>query len=466
MSSIRIQPPDNTNSEGRAQERHRRLVFTMFASAGARGISLLTILISVPMTANYLGVERYGLWATIGSLLALLSFADLGIGNGLLNAIAECHGRNDRESARQYVASALLMLTGLAGLLGLAFALVYPWISWQSIFNVSDPVAVAEAGPATAVLLVCFLANIPLSIVQRVQQGYQEGFIDSAWVAAGKLLALPGLLIVIWFKGGLPWLVLAAAGIPALTTCVNGIALFGFRKASLRPRLTDVRWTFTRRILDTGFLFFIIQTAAAVALSTDNLILAQLIGPRAVAEYAIVYQMFSLGPVLLSMFLNALWPAYGEAIVRGDAQWIRATFRRSIAIGLSINVPYALLLMFFGNTAIHLWVGNNITASPIVLVAFGIWTMMNSFNGAIAVFLNGANALRFQALCGSLMACANLLLSIVLTRIIGLSGVIWGSIIAQTVLMLVPSSVYISRFMQRLMLSASDHSRPDLRTLG
>jgi len=447
------------------KERDRRVVFTMFAAAGARAISLLTLLVSVPLTVNYLGTERYGLWVTISSLLALLSFADLGIGNGLLNAITQCHGRDDREAARQYVASGLLILTGVALLLALILGIAYPWISWKAIFNVSDPKAVAEAGPATAVFLACFLANIPLSVVQKVQQGYQEGFIDSAWLAAGKLLALIGLLLVISFKGGLPWLVLALAGSPVLVACANGIALFAFRKPFLRPRLSDATWAYGRRVLDIGFLFFIVQTAAAVAYSADNFIVAHFIGPQAVAEYSVVYQMSSLGPVLLSMFLIPLWPAYGEAIVRGDSQWVRTTFRRSIAIGLSVNVPYALLLMFYGNVAIHLWVGNKITASFMVLVAFAIWTMMNSFSGAMAALLNGANAMRFQAVCAVLMACLNLLLSIILTKSIGLSGVIWGSIIAQVLLVFVPSTVYISRFMQRLMFAPSDHSQREARTL-
>lgn len=429
-------------------------------------MSVGAILISVPLTANYLGVERYGLWATIGSLLALLSFADLGIGNGLLNAMAECHGRNDRERARRYIASAFLTLGGLALALGIGFAVVYPWIPWRRVFNLSDPLAIAEAGPATAAIVLCLIASVPLSIVQRVQQGYQEGFVDSAWSAVGKLLSVFGLLLAVFFKSGLPWLVLAVAGLPVLVTAANGLVLFGYRKPFLRPRFGDAQAAYTKKIIETGFLFFIVQVAAAAAFSADSLILAHWIGPKAVAEYAIVYQMFGFGPIMLSMFLNALWPAYGEAMVRGDSQWIRTAFRRSIAIGLAVNVPYAVVLMFAGNTVIHLWIGNTITAPFIVLAAFAIWTMMNSFNGAIAVFLNGANAMKFQAVCASAMACVNLILSIALTRLLGLSGVIWGSIIAQVAVMLIPSAVYISRLMRQLILTAPNPSHGELSASG
>ena len=86
---VRLLPFDTATQEGRAKERHRRIVLSAIASAMAKIISITTALISVPLTLHYLGPERYGMWMTISSLAALLAFADLGIGNGMLNAIAD-----------------------------------------------------------------------------------------------------------------------------------------------------------------------------------------------------------------------------------------------------------------------------------------------------------------------------------------------------------------------------------------
>jgi O-antigen/teichoic acid export membrane protein len=44
------------------------------------------------------------------SIIAAMSFADLGIGNGLMNAISEAYGKDDRKLAREYVTSAELSL--------------------------------------------------------------------------------------------------------------------------------------------------------------------------------------------------------------------------------------------------------------------------------------------------------------------------------------------------------------------
>jgi O-antigen/teichoic acid export membrane protein len=395
------------------------------------------------------------MWTTIGALVAILSFADLGIGNGLLNAIAESHGRNDRDAARHYVSSAFFMLTGLALLLGSLFALVYPRVSWRAVFNVSTPEAIAEAGPATAVFVGCFLASIPLGIVQRIQRGYQEGFIDSSWIAAGKLIGLGTVLLVIWLKGGLPWLVLALAGGPALALLLNNMVLFGVSRPWLRPRWRYVESQYARRILHLGSLFFVLSLASAIAYSADSIVIAQIIGAKAVTQYAVAKQMFSLAPMMLAIILEPLWPAYGEALARGDAAWIRTTFKRSLTIGLLLNGSYALLFAILGVQIVHVWVGASVTPTRLLLVAFGVWTLMNSFSGAMAMLFNGMNIIRFQVICALLMAGSNLALSIVLTRQFGVSGVIWGSVIAQAVFVLLPGAVFITRLLSALPPSAA-----------
>src|SRR5512133_170880 len=82
---LRLAPFDSSTEEGRSKERYRRVALTTVASVASRGIGLVTLLVSVPLTLTYLGAERYGMWMTISSLVAVLNFADLGMGNGLMN---------------------------------------------------------------------------------------------------------------------------------------------------------------------------------------------------------------------------------------------------------------------------------------------------------------------------------------------------------------------------------------------
>jgi len=201
---LRLTPFDVSTEAGRSKERYRRAILTVLASGVAKGAAVLTVLISVPLTVRYLGSERFGLWMTISSFTALLQFADLGMGNGLLNAVSDANGRGDVVVARRYVASGFYLLFGIAAILVAAFALAYPWIPWPHVFNVGSTAAIKEAGPAMVVLVVCLALNLPLGVVQRVQLAYQEGYVGNLWQAAGSLMTLTGVLLAIHFRGGLP----------------------------------------------------------------------------------------------------------------------------------------------------------------------------------------------------------------------------------------------------------------------
>lgn len=441
---------DKSTRSGRSRERYRRITLTAVSSGAARATSLLAMLVSVRLIVNHFGAERYALWATITSTVTLLVFADCGIGNGLLNAISESDGKNDQESAISYVSTGLFVLLAVALFAALCLWFSYPFVPWARIFNLTSPVAIQEAGPAAAIFILCFLAQLPLGVVQRIQSGLQEGFFTQMWSAAGNLLGLLGLLAVIRFHAGLPFLVLAVAGAPVLSGLLNAVTVFGVQRPWLRPRLDHISCAAARRILHLGFLFFIMQIAGAVGYQTDNLIIAQVLGATAVTQYAVPFRLFAIIPAVLSMVIMPLWPAYAEASARGDVEWVKATLRRSMLLGLAVAIPANLLLIGLGRPIIRLWVGPQIVPSFLLLVGLATWAVFCGVSGPLAMFLNGIGFIRVQAICGVLMAVSNLGLSIYLTRHIGVSGVIYGSIVSQTVFIFIPYFWYLPRLLSEV----------------
>ena len=101
LSLFRLRPFETATEGGRSKERLRRAALTTLAAGVAKAIGLLASLISVPLTYRYLGPERYGIWMVLISIIAAMSFADLGIGNGLMNAVSEAYGKDDLRLAQQ-----------------------------------------------------------------------------------------------------------------------------------------------------------------------------------------------------------------------------------------------------------------------------------------------------------------------------------------------------------------------------
>ncbi len=449
-SLLRLTPFDTSTEQGRSQERYRRIVLSALASAGAKSIAVVTTLVSVPLTVSYLGYERYGMWMTMSSIIAMLGFADLGVGNGLLNAVAEADGKNDRDAARRYVSSAFFMLVVIAILLQVGFVIAFPFVPWPRVFNVTSESAVREAAPAMAVFMTCLAMNIPLGVIDRLRMAYQAGFVNSLWAALGNLLGLSGVLLAIYLHLGLPWLVLAMAGGPILASLANGIVLFGIQRPWLQPCLTQVTAPTATRLLRLSALFFILQVTVAVAYASDNIVAAQVLGPEAVTQYAVPARMFSIVPMLLGMVLTPLWPAYRESLARGDFNWAKKTLLRSLRSSLLISAPLSTVLVAFGVPLVHLWIDSSITPSFSLLLGLGIWNIIFSVAGPIAMFLNGASIIRFQVLCALLLTSVAISLKILMTYMLGIPGLIWSTIIAHISCALIPSSIYTHKLLAEI----------------
>lgn len=460
---LRVRSFDVSNPEGRSSERYRRVGLSALSEAVSRGITILTQLISIPLVLNYLGQERYGLWLTMSSLIAMIGFADLGMGNGLLNAISEANGRDDTEAAQRYVSSTFFMMLALALTLAAGFAVLYPFISWSRLFNISSYQAIAEAGVAAAVFVGCFLLNLILDIVQRVQLGYQEGFINSLWMGAGSLLGLGAVLLAIHLRAGLPWLILAMAGSPVLTLLLNALVLFGFRRRWLLPRWRYVTTGAMKRIFHIGILFVALQIAVAVGFTSDNIVAAQVLGPEAVTQYSVPMRLFSIIPLLLSMVVNPLWPAYGEAATRGDVRWVTRTLYASLCMVVTCSIVASAFMILFGAQLVRRWVGPQIIPSLPLLAGFGVWMVLSATGNTVAVFLNGMSIVRFQTISALVMAGCSLIAKILFAIRFGLPGIIWGTIIAYTFCTGIPITVLLRRLLSNTSTLPTMMSRSPLK---
>jgi O-antigen/teichoic acid export membrane protein len=440
---LRLKSFDTSSASGRAKERYRRIAIASVVSIAAKIVGLLTSVISVPLTLHYLGGERYGLWLTTSSLLAFISFADLGVGNGLLNAISTANGRDDRTAARLFVSSGSFILLGLAGLIVGVFAVTYPVVPWGRVFNLNTEDGIREVGLTVAVLVCCFAVNMPLDVVQRVQAGYQESFASSLWQIGGSLLGLLTLVLVVHMRGGLPWLAFAVAGAPVAVTGVNWATQFCWSRRWLFPRPADFDWRSGLSLLHTGSLFVVLQIVVAAAFSSDNLILTHILGTAAVAQYAVAQRLFFVAPILVGLAVAPLWPAYGEALARADRRWVRHTLRYSLGFSILASAVPALGLILLAPVVFSTWVGHQLVPPISLTVALALWSVMYSVGTAIAMLLNAANILRFQVYIASAMAVSSIFLKIYMTNIYGISGVVWGTVVAYGLFSLLPTFMYL-----------------------
>lgn len=445
---FRLMPFDVSNEEGRAQERHRRALLSSATGVLSRIVSLVTPLVTIPLTLSYLGTERYGVWMTISSVVASLAFADLGIGNGLLNSVSAAYGRDDKALAREYVSSGFFLLLAIALILATGYFAAYPFLPWQKLFGISSPAVAAEVPRAVTVFVACFLLSFPLGTIDRTLMAYQEAFRTAFWAPFASLLSLLFVVVAIKQNLGIAGLIFAISGTSVLISMANGVFLFKFNRPWLLPRPSLITKSAASRILKLGGMFFVIQLAAMVRSNSGNMVIAHTLGSSAVTQYAVPVRVLVIVGSLITIMLTPIWPAYSEAIARGDVDWVRTTLKRSTALSLVLTIPFGAFLILFGRVILFHWTGGRVVPSTTLLIALAIWGIVSGVWACFAIFLMAA-AIRFHA-CTTVMASVlNLFLSIYFTGRIGISGAVLSSIIGES-LGVTLTVIYVPRVLRSL----------------
>jgi len=449
LSVFRLKAHDTSTVGGRSKERLRRAGLTTFSTGWAKAISQLVALVTVPLTFNYLGRERYGLWMVLGSIIAAMGVADLGIGNGLLNAVSDAYGKDDHRLARECVTSAFIMMLGIAMFLTLLGMVAYPFVPWMRLFNVNSAAIAAEGSKALLILFSWFVLNIPLGVIGRAQAGLQKGYLPQLIGSFGSIVTLGALLLVIRSHGSLAWLVFASTVGSVFGIVVNAVILFR-EHPWLVPTLSSYRAVTAKRILKLGLMFFVLQCAVAIGFTSDNIVITQILGAAAVAAYAVPQKLFSVLQTVVSMAINPLWPAYGEAIARGDVAWVRRVFVGSLWLVLAITVPSSAAIAFACPWILRMFFGTSLHAPTALLIVLAVWVVIYAIGVVTSILLNGAGVLREQIVVVIISSLSNLALSIFLTRRFGVMGVCLGSIITSLLLTLPVYFVLISILFRKL----------------
>lgn len=421
-----------SNDEVRVDRNRRRLAragLTGLVTLAARGVTVLIGLVTLPLTSHYLGKERFGLWLTLSSFLTWITIADLGLSNSLINALSIADGTGDRERAQQAVASAFWMSLLVAIVLIVAVLIAAPLVNWPQIFNVVSTEARSEVTPALIVVLLFCALRLPASIIGCVYQGFQEGYVYQLWNGLSGLLGAAGLIVAIRAQAGLPWLAAAFLMSMLLADLLSAIYLFAFRRQWLLPRWKFFDWPQARWLLRQGSQFWVAQMSAVMMLQTSLLIVSVIFGANQSAGFGTTLRLFALIGAVQTAFVAPLWAAYGEAAARRDYAWLSLTFKRSVAISLIWSLPAAVAMFAAAPWLFKLLVTADVTADWHLRLAVMTTEVINSVARCVSTLLNGLGAVRSQAIFGPIGGAANLLLSWLLAKWIGVPGVAWATAI-------------------------------------
>lgn len=412
-----------------------------------KGISIIVTMMLVPATIGYVQPELYGVWLTLSTMMVWLGFADIGFTQGLKNKLTEAIALNDWERGKSLVSTTYFMMLIIFIPVCIILELLIPLVNWTILLNVNS-IYSQEIQEVMHVLAVFACLQMIVNVVVSVIAAFQKVALSNSFMVIGNVLSL----IVIYVlraicPPSLMVLALSLASLPIVVTIVATIILFHGRFQRVSPSINYIRREYARDLFCLGYRFFIINIQVLVLYQSTNILISYVSSPTEVTNYNIAYKLLNCAMMGYTIITAPLWPAYTDAYIRGDFDWMKA-MRVKMQKILLLSIAGCFLLVCISQPLYNIWIGNRASVpfemTVLVAVYVSAYCWMN-LNGTLLVGMGKIQVETILVLIGMIF---HIPLSLLLSQNIGAYGVLISLIIINIIYAVV-MNIQVVRLLNR-----------------
>ncbi|MFR1517247.1 MAG: lipopolysaccharide biosynthesis protein [Clostridia bacterium] len=371
-------------------------------------VSTVLSLIYTPLLLSYLGTEKYGLWATLLSIISWVNYFDVGIGNGLRNLLSKKLSEEKEREAQSAVSTAYIVLSIISCIILLILILLTFTLDWNNIFSTN-----IDMRPALWISFVFICINFILALSNTILYALQMAervSIRNCFVQLANILGL--LLIRSVTRENLVAMAILFGATSTVVYIGNTIQIIR-KKPFLRPRARYFDKTKIKMICNTGIKFFVIQIMCLMLFTVDNLLITHYLGSAAATPFSIANKVFYTAYTFLAAFLVPYWSRTTVALARREISWVKKSIKKVSLLCCLFVIGYFILFLFF-KPLVQIWLQKNLLyPKGLILVMFIFYTLY-SVLAVECQFINGSGKINIQLIIYLIIGIANIPLSIYL----------------------------------------------------
>ncbi|WP_421208288.1 lipopolysaccharide biosynthesis protein [Aeromonas enteropelogenes] len=349
-----------------------------------RGIQVVCGLFVVKNLINILGVEEYGIWVTMTSMVAWMALFDFGIGYGLKNKISEAAARNNYEDVSYWITIVIKCYLVISLILLFLFGV---FATFSSPFK--------DYPFVSLILIVCATLSFFFStgsIILQALGNFKKLYLFNLIHPVFWLLVTTTHY---WFS----YTIFQISLIYALLILSQGWLVFksSTRNESSIYEIMSAKFDVLvlKRILSTGIKFFLIQICNLGLFMTGNYIAYRFFGGVDAAVYDTINKVFQLFTVGFSIFVSVFWTEISKAKAEQDrAKKIRC-FRLLMILSFMATLT-AIVFSYYIEIIVSIITDGKLEANYYQALPFALLVAVQSFAYSGAVFMNAYEQLKIQ----------------------------------------------------------------------
>ncbi len=405
------------------QSRTKNMVRNIKYSFLIKGVSLPVSFLMIRVLIDKLTPDGYAVWIILSSTLGMLSFFNIGLGNGMRNMLFESFADGNNRKSKEIISTAYLSLAAITLTLSLIAAAIFPLFNWNQILN--TPSYSQMELLILALMVFCgLMAQLELNLIVSIMQAKQLTAYGDMISVIGQILSLVGVMVLplLMPEPGLIHYCAIIVLTPIAITLLFSLYLFLTKLKDIRPSLRFYNKEYLHSLLGVGAKFFVIQVAWLIMYQSNSIIIAHVIDTEQVTTFNVAYKYCSLLQMIFILLMDPTWSAAGDAYVKREFDWIRNTERRlnrvwQLFLGISICQCLVAPIVY------KIWIGNAVSIHWTITLSGIIYFIVSMKAAIYCNIINGTGKIKLQHIMYVIQAVAYIPIAIVVGRYLGVAGI-------------------------------------------
>jgi O-antigen/teichoic acid export membrane protein len=446
----------------------------MLRSVGSNwALTLTTIAASyvlTPFVIRRLGPDGYGTWTLIVAMTGYMSLMALGVPMACVRFLAQYIAERDTRGMNATIGSCagLYLAIGMVAIIcGGALTVVF------SIYDIPSAWR-GQARAAMGVMVLQVAAGFIGLLPEGIMFAHHDFVVRNLVRIGGVILRLVLTVGLLTLDSSLVLLALVQLLCLAFDFLLS-MLLIRRRYANIRVRLGDFDWTTVRRIFSFSLYVFLLAVGARLSFETDALVIGAFLSVGAIPFYAVANSLVVYLMDFVTAIAAVVSPMATTLHAERRAAELEAMFLKWSKVALSISVLAGVFLIVLGPAFIGWWIDPSFEQSSGTVLQV---LMISSFvflpaRGVALPVLLGVGKPRTPTIAFVAAGLLNLVLSVLLVRPLGLTGVAIGTAVPNVLFALVTMTaacrevgISVPTYLRYVVLRAALGSLPLLALLA
>ena len=395
------------------------------------GVALRVYRILIPFVIRTvmiytLGVEYLGLNSLFVSIIQVLNLAELGIGSAMVYSMYKPIAENDNKTLCALMALYRKTYRIIGFVIGMCGLGLIPFLKYLIKSDI----------PANINLYYLYILNLSITVASYWLFAYRNCLITAnqrhditskVTIGVNTVQYIFQILTLVYLRDYYIYIIIELIGQVAINIIV---AAFSKKMYPMLSPKGTVCKSELKEIKKRVYALVLSRIGGTILTSSDSIVISAFLGLLVLAKYQNYFLLITSVSAIIEVIFTSITATIGNSIVVETKEKNYEDFRKLTLI--------TSFMISFGSTCfismyqpfIRLWIGEKMLLSYQMVVLFSVYFIIYEFTRMFNLYKNAAGVWyedRFRPLVS---AVVNLILNIVFVKTIGLSGVLFSTIIA------------------------------------